>query len=546
MVLWRPSRRTAANNRLITTRYEQDMRVKVRGGVLARAELLNPTLRNRIRGFPVNHPGVADQEIREIKMHLVPTVDYFLNDLRLLLSPVVTSNGDLFHRQFENMAEVDRLLSNLIVERNLWKGDELPKNKDERIYQKIKECEREYRVEIRETLGKKRFRKAREVFLKVFDEWDRFHRVKNERLLEAWKFLDQVEKRQLKTLEGLGLLKYLDNDKIFFGENGQNVGKMIGGTVRQIELKYGKNVFNPFNPNDLREMVNEHLPENQQLPIEANENILGVVNYFAGVEGSMPNVKEHLEDALGFLETARRDLKLSSKAYEDKDYANATAMLQQAVEKTGKAIGAGMFYIPRARLGDIGHKTPKAFIDIARLPEVQPFVEMFKMTHPGLKTDTGPLENLINNDRVKIAQLKDNEITAQIDLCERIAQNIAKQQGEINDFVDGVRKEYQTIISPTLDERLVMIKNRLGSGVIEGMLCIYILSVITFPHAEYSRYPYAKNESIPLNNKSYTEDLGIVKAMPKIWPAVERAIVSLEGTFKANFELITIREKNEG
>jgi hypothetical protein len=57
---------------------------------------------------------------------------------------------------------------------------------------------------------------------------------------------------------------------------------------------------------------------------------------------------------------------------------------------------------------------------------------------------------------------------------------------------------------------------------------LYILAVITFPHWESSHYSDTKN----IKPKDYTEDMPLVKQLPRIQSLTESAIESLEKQFK--------------
>jgi hypothetical protein len=60
-----------------------------------------------------------------------------------------------------------------------------------------------------------------------------------------------------------------------------------------------------------------------------------------------------------------------------------------------------------------------------------------------------------------------------------------------------------------------------------SFMWIYILSIIIFPHAEYTRYPRIRNNE-GLSPSDYTEKLGIVRATLLLIPHLENSSLTLK------------------
>jgi len=85
-------------------------------------------------------------------------------------------------------------------------------------------------------------------------------------------------------------------------------------------------------------------------------------------------------------------------------------------------------------------------------------------------------------------------------------------------------QDYQTFIELFV-ANFEEIQNFVASFI--ALYILYMLSVITYPHFSYTRYPDSE-----VKPSEYNENLGIVKKSPEIWNLLEESIATIEKFLK--------------
>jgi hypothetical protein len=205
--------------------------------------------------------------------------------------------------------------------------------------------------------------------------------------------------------------------------------------------------------------------------------------------------KEQQTDSKALLKLARQDLKSSQLDYESQIYNNAAYHLQQAVEKAAKSYFTLIGVLDAKTIRGTGHDSPKLFLRMLEQPWAKLFAGLISASFPSinLMADTSEAQKVVDKGKEEMARIPSEHIL--------------------------------TILSlpPKLEKALEPIFEGLNRDFITAYLRLYILACITFPHEEFSRY--ADKEVKP---SEYTPDLGIVKAMPKVWTELETTINAIQ------------------
>ncbi len=235
--------------------------------------------------------------------------------------------------------------------------------------------------------------------------------------------------------------------------------------------------------------------------------------------------EERLSDAEGFIDCAKREIKSLKANYEIKNYSKAVEALQQAVEKTTKAYGRYFFQIPMTELKNtISHRTPEIFLAALKIPVFQSLINLIQMVRPDLNSDTSPLEKQLKEEQLKIAQTPAKDIIKLLETLEKTRESM-KQDEIDHSIAEGIEKVKSSGLVTD-----IKLNAKLDVADIISFVSLFVLSVITFSHFNYSRYPDRE-----LKPKDYQEGMGIVDTIPKLVPYIEQAIDS--------FERLTAKEK---
>lgn len=204
-----------------------------------------------------------------------------------------------------------------------------------------------------------------------------------------------------------------------------------------------------------------------------------------------------------FILSAEKDLESCKILYHEPIYSLAVYHLQQAIEKTTKAWVLYLGVISEKQLKEIGHKTPKAFLELL---ENSPIGEMarglVKISNVKVITDTAGVRNLVESRGVEVARMDYESIRMLLDVLYRME----KQK-------DKISKPYKTILKKFSFNPEEMFEIPIV------FTSLFLVSGITFPHYEFTRYPGQAVET-----SEYTKELGIVKALPELMTITNKCI----------------------
>jgi len=244
------------------------------------------------------------------------------------------------------------------------------------------------------------------------------------------------------------------------------------------------------------------------------------------------------EYARKLLDKAQQDLKSSEVLYNSKDYTNSVSLIQQSVEKTAKSYGLTMGYLSKERLRDVGHFTPAAFMTIFESKQAPRFVLAFGRIMYGGSYPYD--ERSVEKELIKF-----RELTGQLNRADSRQKIAGYSKEELEWILDRyVTKQLptehlvQSIIPAILAKaprrfRRKMSKSKPAKEIlaetirelISLSLChwdLYVLALITFPHAVSTRYPDDRPDL-----SDYTIQKGIVVVEPRLWEINGRAITAI-------------------
>lgn len=239
-------------------------------------------------------------------------------------------------------------------------------------------------------------------------------------------------------------------------------------------------------------------------------------------------INKNISLSKDFLEISKNDLRATRILFKNDLFSLAVYHLQQAVEKTTKAYGLSLHIINDQDLSDISHETPRVFVKMIEEKWIQSYIDVLRVFYPSLKAYVKKLENLIEKKSSEILRWDEKKIKELLKFSEKF-ETLDKEETRSNVYdvielflslmVEEKKKIVNVVKSMFKPEFLVKV-----TGLFTEM---YLLSIITYPHAIYTRYPDG-----PLKPKNYTQDTGIVKMVLEICNELEEANNVLEFVLK--------------
>lgn len=238
--------------------------------------------------------------------------------------------------------------------------------------------------------------------------------------------------------------------------------------------------------------------------------------------------KEAKELARGFLECSRQDIETTRLLYERQVFPLSVYHLQQAIEKAAKAYALVFFAISKEDLIKIGHKSPIAFIRMLKKSWVNKFIVVLKLFYPDAKTNVSEAENIINLKKTQkeLAKLPESGIQKFLDLDEKIREALTSDETQnlINSQIGILLSSLKGLLPGVNTEEIMKsFRTNFSFDIACSFGGLYILSVVTYPHWEFTRYPDKE-----MKPSDYSSDLGIVQCVGRILTKVENAIKVLE------------------
>lgn len=316
----------------------------------------------------------------------------------------------------------------------------------------------------------------------------------------------------------------------------------------------------------------------EKLSKEINEED---IVYFLDDLDSQNEVKKDYEYIRELLEIARIDWCASSKLYSEGIYSQSTYHLQQCVEKVTKAyfLYTGYITIEELKPGRkskkesllkkfifwrkdkqeyIGHISPKAFLILLSKKQFEKRVQFF------LKLSSSKEDVRVINKQVKkiiekkkeleLCKISSSQIKEIISFYDSVNRVVKSQKNalkvKILSFVNSLDIKSQDIKELSDEEKKSIAKDfskyrKIKDFMLDApinSLFLWLLSVITFPHFNYTRYPGNKN----FNYNDYTNELGIISCQGTLLKIIDRRLLKrLSHMVDMEERIFTKKEKNQ-
>ncbi len=250
--------------------------------------------------------------------------------------------------------------------------------------------------------------------------------------------------------------------------------------------------------------------------------------------------------AFEYVLCAERDLGASKLLYKEGDYPNAIYHLQQGVEKTAKGNAALKYPLHLQEIKQTFHNSPEIFLRLMRKDFSKDLLTRFQKLLPQLaisKLDN--LNDIIDNMkkakfRKEVATISTDIIDELLNICyvminagnaDFITNALKDQLGlnwtdELKDLVRTISKNNKEVIDELDKTNITSVVSSLTGAVSTTLhieVPLYILSVITFPHESFTRYPDGE-----LTPNDYTMNLGVVSRFDRIWETSTKACENLK------------------
>ncbi len=244
------------------------------------------------------------------------------------------------------------------------------------------------------------------------------------------------------------------------------------------------------------------------------------------------------------MECAGNDLKASKTLYSTGDYPNAIFHLQQSVEKATKAyaLSIGLFKVDE--LKGVGHDTPEVFLKLLAKKGILQSIDMLNRISSAEidKSKNLEIREIIKKikkteTKVKVAKLTKEQIQGNLQLCKTIDEFHQKIKRDLASSITPLKSlssEMSKIIGTQLDEAGLSIKSKDLDKIIRNefdkikpefldwaskFTRMFILSVVTYPHAIFARYPDGE-----IKPKDYRRGLGIVDEIESVLKELEDCV----------------------
>jgi len=230
------------------------------------------------------------------------------------------------------------------------------------------------------------------------------------------------------------------------------------------------------------------------------------------------------------LECSRQDIQATRLLHERQIFPLSVYHLQQAVEKATKAYALSFNAINKEDLVRISHKSPITFIKMLEKKWVDNFIVLIRIFHSDAETNISEAKSIINlrKTQKELANLTEPGIQKYLDLDDKIRDALTNSSTRslIDSQVGNIVYSLKDLLpAENIEKSLMSFKTTFNFDIVCSFGSLYILSVVTYPHWEFTRYP--DKEMMPCD---YSSDLGIVQCVDKILIRVENALEILNKT----------------
>ncbi|WXG43967.1 MAG: HEPN domain-containing protein [Promethearchaeati archaeon SRVP18_Atabeyarchaeia-1] len=254
-------------------------------------------------------------------------------------------------------------------------------------------------------------------------------------------------------------------------------------------------------------------------------------------------IRVRSSDELGLirslLDLARQDLESAKLLRANSIYNLAVYHVQQSVEKAAKAWALESLFIDKSELRDVGHLSPLAFSKILDKEIGRKLADVTELVFSGTR---GPLvlEDLVTSRSSQFARLPGKEIKRLLDVCTQLSSEVPEVMGKVlpqlTTLLSEVRypgdeeqsKTLRIFREKSLQRKETDWSYRLIKDMLGGVLLL-LLSVITFPHESYTRYP-----DLEVKPGEYNESMGIVETFDEVCSVIDKAINDFSSSISDN------------
>jgi len=239
-------------------------------------------------------------------------------------------------------------------------------------------------------------------------------------------------------------------------------------------------------------------------------------------------------------ECAKRDFEASKNLAKNGTYPLSIYHLQQCIEKMTKAYGLFSGHIEREELyikkkKSIGHISPKTFVFMLQKKELQKKILIIYRCSGRdieLNSQIKAFSRLIKNP-YKLANAKKSEIKALLDWFKSIHRRVRIDKREAlfksKKFRMSLTHKSKKYLPESEIKKLDVVLDKIPEEFLRNMdipfnfLFLWFLSVITYPHFIWTRYP--KELKKQLDPLDYTQGLGIVDSLKDIHEVIDRRLI---------------------
>lgn len=278
----------------------------------------------------------------------------------------------------------------------------------------------------------------------------------------------------------------------------------------------------------------DFLSEDEELFISALQNL-------SQLTVSHDEAQVRLKKASDFVDYAEIDFKSAKLLFNVGLFSTSMYHLQQSIEKIVKAYMVYVFNLSNKEIERyVSHESPKAFFKLLqKFKSVIDFnvnyLEKNRMSHPFFRqssySDIIKLENELKNNKESIAKMDATAIDKFLDIADKLTGILSSQNNESTKMlmlrvISELKKELKDseIMIQELEKAEYETKesdNLIFPGHYTYLPALYLLALLTYPHATIPRYP---KQSFHISE--YNENLGIVKCFNRISQLVDRIILS--------------------
>jgi len=250
--------------------------------------------------------------------------------------------------------------------------------------------------------------------------------------------------------------------------------------------------------------ISDAFPQNPSLP----ESISAIYDLFAKKSILKADLKAH-ELGIEFLNEASRDIRSCKILRAKKQYAHSAYHLQQAAEKAikGYVILEG-FYKSNELKDLMTHESP--IVALKALFHKTGVINLAnKLADPTMITQIKTAEAAIGNEvvQLEIARFNQSQIRGYLSEIKQYQKTADSIEKNLNDAL--IKSGFKPITHADFKRTT-------------SLTPLIIISMITFPHWVYTRYPDGK-----MTPREYTRNLGIIRDMGKILNVLEREISNI-------------------